>query len=214
MQVRRLLALSTHSDDSEIGAGGTIARVLRAGGAAHIAVLSSLDKARMAEAEAGGAALGGATVEGYPRATEWLDGTPLGPLVTYIEGLVVAHRPDAVLLPDPASAHQEHRVVAQAALAALRPTGGTGAHRPPIVAVYEQPADVWRLTDPQHPTWFVSLHPTELDRKVAAVEAHASQARPWPSERSPDALRHLAKLRGSQAGVDTAEALTLLRWLV
>jgi LmbE family N-acetylglucosaminyl deacetylase len=208
-----LLVLAPHADDEVIGAGGIIAKVLRAGSKATVAVANSYSHTRMSEARAAGIAMGGASVTDLGFADQWLTDVPRDRVVTRIEHLVDIVRPDCVLLPDPQSAHQEHRAVAEAAMAAMRPSGGTDAYRPSVVACYEQAADVWRLSEPRHPTWFVELHLDEVRRKMAAMKAHASQERPWPSERSEDALCNLARLRGAQAGVDWAEAFAILRWL-
>ena len=43
---------------------------------------------------------------------------------------------------------------------------------------------------------------------------YSSEMRPWPHARSMEALEHLARWRGSQVGVDAAEAFCLLRQLL
>jgi hypothetical protein len=53
-----------------------------------------------------------------------------------------------------------------------------------------------------------------MNAKIKAMAAHSSQVRLSPSERSDDAIEALARLRGVQAGVDHAEAFSVLRWLV
>jgi LmbE family N-acetylglucosaminyl deacetylase len=214
MQIGSLLVLAPHPDDEVIGAGGTIAKVLRAGGRVHVAIGNGYPEARVDEARTAAQVLGGASVSTMMKTPGWLDSLPLGDVVSRIESVIEFCAPDCVLLPDPASAHQEHRVIAHAAMAAMRPSGGTPALRPPVVACYEQAADAWRLTAPAHPTVHVALNRLEMDRKLAAMGAHRSQERLWPSERSGDALEHLARLRGAQAGVDFAESFCLLRWVL
>ena len=110
---------------------------------------------------------------------------------------------------------QDHRTMSHAAMAALRPNGGTFTYRPPIVAVYEEPSDYWTLeTEQHHPILYVTLDQVDIDRKCEAMRNHFSQDRPHPSERSIEALRALATLRGAQAGVPQAEAYEVRRWLI
>ena len=63
------------------------------------------------------------------------------------------------------------------------------------------------------PNWFVDIS-EQWDRKWLALEAYASEMRPWLHARSIQALEHLASWRGSQVGVEAAEAFCLLRQLV
>jgi N-acetylglucosamine malate deacetylase 1 len=213
MSFTRLLIFEPHPDDAAIGAAGLAAKTLRGGGQVTIVTANSSDPGRMEEARASGAVMGGAEVVPLGIEDAWLDTVPIHMLAGAMEAMVQQHRPDCVVLPDLGSSHQEHRAVAQAGMVALRPSGGTGWHRPRVAAFYEQAADVWRTTSARSPNWFVALGEDEMARKVAAMEAHVSQVRPWPSERSVDTLLFLAKLRGSQAGVDAAEAYSLL-WML
>lgn len=145
----------------------------------------------------------------------WLDDVPTHSMISAMEEIIRDWEPDWVVIPDPRGFHQEHRFISKAALAAMRPNGGTGWHRPPVVAIYEEPFDSWTLgTDRFYPTLHVSLTADQLDRKCEAMLAHVSQVRPSPSERSPRTLRGMAMLRGGQAGVEFAEAYEVRRWLV
>lgn len=211
-----VLVLSPHSDDEVIGAGGFIHRLGVQGGEVTIAY-ASVDEVRLNEALAGLEVLhpGAKTrVLGRKRnPTDWLDKDSVGLLCARIETLIDEIQPDTVLLPDPGGFHQEHRYVAEAAMAAMRPTGGTVHFRPPVVATFEEPTDVWRIAEPMRPTWFVTLDQADVIAKQRALDMHGSQTRNWPSERSNRALEALAELRGAQAGVDYAEAFTILRWL-
>jgi len=62
------------------------------------------------------------------------------------------------------------------------------------------------------PNWFVDISP-QWQRKREALEAYASEMRPWPHARSLKAVEHLARWRGAQVGVEAAEAFCLLRQL-
>ncbi|CAA9311280.1 MAG: hypothetical protein AVDCRST_MAG89-1131 [uncultured Gemmatimonadetes bacterium] len=51
----------------------------------------------------------------------------------------------------------------------------------------------------------------QLDTKVRAMECFESQLKPFPHERSAEALRALATMRGCTVGVRAAEAFVLVR---
>lgn len=208
-----VLVLSPHPDDEVIGAGGLIHRVSQ-GGLAVVSYGHVGDIQRMREAEASTVALG-AIVSLLRDANDdsWMDSGSLAPLVGVIEDRIECYRPQCVLIPDPGGFHQEHRAVAEAAMAAMRPSGSTDRWRPPIVACFEEPSDSWRIAEPMRPTWYVALSERDMLVKRQAMMCHESQMRNWPSERSLQAIDALARLRGAQAGVEYAEAFTLLRWL-
>ena len=63
------------------------------------------------------------------------------------------------------------------------------------------------------PNWFVDIS-AQWERKREALEAYSSEMRAWPHARSIDALEHLARWRGAQVGMESAEAFSLLRQLV
>ena len=50
-----------------------------------------------------------------------------------------------------------------------------------------------------------------LDRKVEAMACYSGELRDWPHPRSLEAIRALAKLRGSQCGHEAAEGFELIR---
>lgn len=209
-----VMVISPHPDDEVIGAGGLVNRIVKAGGEAAVGIAHIGTQQRWDEAQASCGLLGAQVFcLRDPADDSWLDAVPLAGLVGRIEGWLDVLRPECLLLPDPGGFHQEHRVVAEAAMAAMRPSGGTGHWRPPVVACFEEPSDSWRIAEPMRPNWYVSLAEVDMEAKRKAMLTHVSQVRNWPSERSLTAMDALARLRGAQAGVDYAEAYTVLRWL-
>ena len=63
------------------------------------------------------------------------------------------------------------------------------------------------------PNWFVDIS-DHWERKREALRAYATEMRDWPHARSLEAVEHLARWRGSQVGVEAAEAFCLLRSLL
>lgn len=148
----------------------------------------------------------------YPNASFWLDAIPSADLVRHVERCVESVQPSCVMLPTSGSFHQEHRAVSESALAALRPSGATGRWRPSLVLCYEAPFDSWTVFGEQFkPNYYLALNQHNVDDKVRGMQAHGSQFRPSPSERSPQAIQALAMLRGAQCGEHYAEAYEVRR---
>jgi bacillithiol biosynthesis deacetylase BshB1 len=172
-----VLAVGAHPDDVELGCGGTLARLARAGRRVGILHLTAGEMGtrgsaaeRRAEAERAAAALGAV-------ALDFLDcgdgGLRTGPAEE--EALIArlrALRPELVLGPTPADRHPDHgrahRLLADACFyAGLARRGAGEPHRPAVVFSYMQhddftPSFVVDVTD----GWAA---------KMAALDAYESQ---------------------------------------
>jgi LmbE family N-acetylglucosaminyl deacetylase len=83
----------------------------------------------------------------------------------------------------------------------------------PHVLVYESPKVLWWSGDVPRPQSFVDITPV-MERKLEALAAYATQARPSPHIRSEESVRAMACLRGKEIGVDYAEAFGILRTIL
>ena len=129
-------------------------------------------------------------------------------LIPDFEKFINDIKPKEIYIPYP-SYNQDHRVVYEAALTALRPHDKNYFVKK--VIVYEQPHVF--LWDHSHningtfiPNYFV---PIDIDKKITTYKLMKTQVR---SFRSPDMLRSLAKMSGSQSNNEAAEAFQLIRW--
>ncbi len=142
---------------------------------------------------------------------EKLDTVPKRDLVDRFETEINEFEPDLVLLPSGADYDQDHVATFDTALAALRPIAPVfGKWLVPNVLVYESPKIMWWTDDIPRPEVFVDIS-DHLDRKLAALAAYATQARPSPHIRSPESVSALSCLRGKEIGVQHAEAFKALR---
>lgn len=142
---------------------------------------------------------------------EKLDTVPKRDLVDLFEKVINDFEPELVLIPSGADYDQDHVATFQTAVAALRPIAPVfGKWLVPQVLVYESPKVMWWSEDVPRPECFVDI--TEvMDRKLEALAAYGTQARPSPHIRSPEAVSALACLRGKEIGVEQAEAFKVLR---
>ena len=172
-----VLAIGAHPDDAELGCGGTLALLARAGrrvGLLHLtggeAGTRGTAGQRRREAEAAAAALGAAELA-------FLDcGDGALRTGTAEEDAVIAElrrlRPELVLAPSPADRHPDHgrahRLVADACFyAGLRRRGGGEPHRPAALFAYMQ-------HDPFEPAFVVDVSAV-WDVKQRALDAYESQ---------------------------------------
>jgi len=199
---QRALVLAPHTDDGELGAGGTIARLVEAGAAvyylafstgattAHIGEFRAAmnvfeipeERLRMLDFQA----------RYFPQRRQEI----LQILVDFQESL----KPDLVLCPSARDAHQDHQVMSAEAVRAFRATTLLG---------YELP---WNGVSAFDVRCFVPLASKHLRRKLDALYCYESQSEKAYTQ--PGFITGLARMRGVQAGVPLAEAFEVVRWVM
>lgn len=206
---RRALVLAPHTDDGELGCGGTVARLLEAGVDVFYCAFSICEES---------------VPDGFPQdvldsevreATGRLGIPPenltvLGFRVRrfpaqrqeILERIVELRRsvePDLVFLPAETDVHQDHCVIHEEGVRAFKRT---------TVLLYEMP---WNSVE-LRTSVLVRLDREHLDRKIDALDAYESQKhRDYVTE---EFLRNLAHVRGVQGGYALAEAFDVVRWMI
>jgi LmbE family N-acetylglucosaminyl deacetylase len=208
MTFKRLLVLAPHTDDAELGCGGTIARMLEEGIEVHVAAFSTAE----ASLPTGAAPdtlrrefLEAMKVLGVPAKNALVYGYPVRRLSEHrqevLETLVQLRgrlAPDAVFLPSGSDLHQDHQVLHAEGLRAFKAFTCWG---------YELP---WN-----HVTFsaqsFVTLQQRHIDVKWRALNAYQTQlalGRPYFAR---DFIAGLARVRGAQVNAEFAEAYDVMR---
>ena len=205
---KRVLVMSPHTDDAELGCGGTMARWIDEGAEMFTAAFSTAetslppgskpyrlkDECHLALDELG-----------VPRDNRFIYDFPVRELGYHrqdvLEEMVKLARevqPEVVLVPSGADLHQDHAVVHQESVRAFRNLTMMG---------YELP---WN-----HITFstqaFVVLDESHLRRKWAALTMYESQlemARPYFRY---EFIESMARVRGVQVKADFAEAYEAIR---
>jgi LmbE family N-acetylglucosaminyl deacetylase len=114
-------------------------------------------------------------------------------------------KPEEIYIPVP-SYNQDHRVVYEAALTALRPHDINFFVKK--VFVYEQLQDLWNHNYHNfNPIYFKSV---DIEDKIATYQLYASQVRHF---RSPEMLKSLANIRGAQSNLSYAEGFEIIRYI-
>ncbi|OAI39076.1 hypothetical protein AYO39_03220, partial [Actinobacteria bacterium SCGC AG-212-D09] len=170
------------------------------------ALLDQLNAAR----DRVGELLGAVESHGYDLPDNRFDSVAILEVIRIVEALISRIRPTIVYTHQAGDLNVDHAVVHRAVLTATRP--GTCPVRE--LYAFEIPSSTeWafgQLEPRFSPNTFVDVS-TTLDRKLEAMELYRSEARSFPHPRSPEALRALAVLRGSQASLEAAEAFQLIR---
>ena len=193
----RLALLGAHADDVEIGAGGTVLRLLDERPHTEVTyVVFSGSDARAAETRAAAAALLAGATRADVHVRSHRDGyfpAEAADIKAFAQASLEAVRPHLVLSHRRDDAHQDHRVIADLAWQTFR-----GA----AIAEYEIPK--WD-GDLDRPNSYVALDDGVLARKLAILDAHfpSQQAKGWYDA---ETFRGLARVRGVEAGVRYAEA--------
>jgi LmbE family N-acetylglucosaminyl deacetylase len=209
----RVLAVIAHPDDEALGCGGRLAKHADAGDDVMVllptrrrdprgiqdweALLSSLKRS----CEILGARL--------QVSESLLDETDAEPAVHRLHDLIApwVESADLVLTHWPGDANQVHRGVSRAVEIATRPF-----RRRRNVSLFEIPTSTDQIfggaAGAFSPTEFVVLNPSQVRRKLEALDGYAGELA--PGRRSEDVDRML-RVRGAAIGVDYAEAYATAR---
>ncbi|MET8816079.1 PIG-L family deacetylase [Streptomyces sp. NPDC004549] len=220
---RSVLAIAAHADDEVLGAGGTLAAHVHAGDRVHLLILSASATSRpgrdhdqvrthRAACVEKAAALYGADVQLADFPDNAFDTVPRLAITQTVEAAVTSSRAQIVYTHSAADLSLDHRITAEAVAAATRPQPGSTVTT--VLAWEVRSATEWGTGAPFRPTWFQPLTEDDLAIKEQALEAYASEMRPWPHTRSVRAVLAAARVRGAQVGHEAAEAFEVVRHTV
>ena len=206
---RRVLVLAPHTDDGELGAGGTLVRLAEAGAAVHYAAFSIAEdsvpagferdvlatEVRHATARLGVRAENLHVFRHPVRRLNFARQDILEQMIA----LRREHRYDLVLTPSRSDVHQDHATVTAEALRAFKNTTLLG---------YELIWNNLRFDA----TLMVKLQARHVQAKADALACYASQGK--RDYMSCEFLFSLARARGVQIGAEYAEAFEVMRWVI
>jgi LmbE family N-acetylglucosaminyl deacetylase len=205
---RKILVLAPHTDDGELGCGGSIARFASEGLQVHYVAFSTCSRSLPA-------GLAADTLANECRKATSVLGIPADHVRLFdfevrlfedhrqeiLEELVKINRelqPDLVLVPAAADRHQDHGVIHTEALRAFRDCSILG---------YELPWNHPQFLSP----FYLQLSSGNIETKWRALQEYRSQShRDYMQE---DFIRSLARIRGVLSGSEYAEAFEVYKML-
>jgi N-acetylglucosamine malate deacetylase 1 len=203
---KNILVLAPHTDDGELGCGGSIARLSEMGANVYYMVFSKCERSLVS-------GLPTDTLEKEVRKATVILGIPESRLIlmdydvrtfkTYrqdiLEDMISVRSnisPDLVFLPSPTDIHQDHEVISQEGVRAFKGTNILG---------YEMP---WNNLS-FNTRCFFKLEGKHVETKILALKEYDSQRhRDYFNETF---IRSLAYTRGVQIGSTYAEAFEVVR---
>ena len=217
-----ILVIVAHSDDETIGLGATIKRHKLLGDSVSVISMtdgvgsreenkSSDSLLRAESSRSASEILGFSWVAQYGFKDNQLDDYPLLDIVKSIEEQKSTTKPDIIYTHSSADLNIDHRVVLQAVLTAFRPQpheNYTEIRLFEVASATDYGSS--SVTGIFEPNLFINISDT-WGAKEAALQAYKSELREYPHSRSLDAIKNLAKIRGSQVGLPMAEAFQVIR---
>lgn len=215
----KVLIFAPHNDDEILGVGGTMARHVAQGDEVYVCeVTSSLveERRRLLQSEAKKAH----KLIGV-KDTIFLDFTvvelPHEEIRKFNKAtydVVKNIEPEIVYFPFYGDMHADHKAVADSVMVAVRPLAAPWVRE---VYMYETLSETgWNYPNVDKtfiPNHFVNI--TEyFGMKENAMKCYESQLKEYPHPRSIQAIKALAEFRGSNIGVEYAEAFMCVRHVV
>lgn len=216
----KVLIIAPHPDDEILGVGGTIAKRANDGHDVYVCVMTkgceplfsaeSVDQVRSECMEAD-SVLGVKETIFLDFPAAMLETVPRYKLNDAIVKVIQRIKPDEVYLPHRGDMQQDHKMVVDAAMVALRPKYDHVVKR---IYAYETLSETgWDIPNTVNefiPNVYENISDT-LEKKLDAMRVFQSQLADFPAARSLGAIEALAKYRGATVNVMAAEAFTLIR---
>jgi LmbE family N-acetylglucosaminyl deacetylase len=206
---RNILVLAPHTDDGELGAGGTIAKFIETGANIYYMAFSTAEQSvpngmpkdiLKTEVKAATGKLGiiekNLFILDYEvRKLNYVRQEILEQLIRIKKGMSF----DLILMPSLSDIHQDHTTVANEGLRAFKDVSILG---------YEL---IWNNLS-FNTTCFIKLEDKHIQKKIVALKEYKSQAgRDYISD---EFILSLARTRGVQIGCQFAEAFEVIRWIL
>ena len=218
-----VLVIAPHMDDEVLGLGGTISRHVDAGDRVLVCVVANrayghkYDESLIAqERDATCRAkkvLGYQDVRFLELPDERLDAV-LQDIIIPLEDVYRETHPQTVYVNHGGDNNQDHQAVFRAAMVVCRPYGDNKLNS---LYAYEVPSSTDQAAPlPSNaflPNRYVDIS-AHLERKLSALSCYEREMRSFPHPRSMEGVTVYAKKRGSESGVDAAEAFVVLREIV
>lgn len=208
LQFAKILILAPHTDDGEFGCGGSIAKFIETGTEIYYAAFSLAEESvppqfpkNILETEVKAAT----KILGIKPDHLLLYKYQVRHFATYrqsiLEDLVKLNqdlKPDLVFMPSLHDLHQDHSTISIEGLRAFKKTS---------ILAYEMPWNNLNFSTQS----FIRLSELHLEKKIRALKCYNSQkSKDYASEQF---IKSLAITRGTQIGVNYAEAFEVVRWI-
>ena len=218
---KKIVIIAPHPDDETLGVGGSIKRFSELNIEVSVMIVSGhlpplykkeVFETTKKEAKSAFKLLGIKDYNFLEIPATFVHKEDIGILYGKIASFITDREPDLVFLPFP-DRHIDHRIIFDGSVVACRPVKD---NFPKFVLMYETLSEThWNVAGAEHtfnPDFFVNISP-QISYKIEAVNCYQSQIKN-NSSRSVEAVKALAKFRGSQNGCNYAEAFKTVRIVI
>lgn len=216
-----ILCCAPHADDESLGCGGTLLRHVAEGDEVHWLLFTEMretqgfspdriaTRAQEIQTVAQAYGFAGTHKLGFP--TTELDTIAQSALVGAVSKVMAQVRPSVMYVPYRYDAHTDHGCVFDAAMACTKSFRYPSVRR---ALAYETLSETEFGLRPGgtafKPNHFVNIKPW-LEAKLSILRTYVSEMGTFPFPRSEECVRAQGRLRGSQVGLEAAEAFMLLK---
>ena len=217
---KRYLFVVAHPDDEVLGARGFIYEAAKRGNAVGVAVLNTCDTTRYQDdlgaikddLDKSHQILGVSKCYKFDYDDSTFNSENHRKMVQDIENCIRDFQPDVIITQHPGDVNTDHYWTAVSCMEAFRLWQRGREDIKPITGLYlmeVQSSTDWALNPSEsrfEPNTFVPISPEAVYAKVRALEVYENVIRERPHPRSYEALTVLPILRGTQSGLNNAEA--------
>lgn len=218
--MNRVIIFSPHPDDETLGCGGTILRHIEEGDEVHWVIFTkhepeswSTEQILKREKEIDRVSklysFSSIIKFEYPAAT--LDQILTAPIIQRIQKLCDKLSASIIYLPFPGDAHSDHEVVYNSVIAASKSFRAPSIQK--IICceiISETNFNLHPNYNAFRPNYYVDIT-KYLESKIDIMSNYESEIGEHPFPRSSKAIEALATLRGSECGVEFAEAFMIMK---
>ena len=226
---KSVLVVAAHPDDEVLGCGGIMARSSQRGDNVYVLILgegiTSRDNKRdrgkrdgqikelQGHIKKAGKTLGVRESFVFDFPDNRFDTVPLLDIIKTIEQVKKTVKPDIVYTHHGGDLNIDHQITFKAVMTAFRPLKG---ERVKAIYSFEVPSSTEWASNKYNsfsPDCFINIKST-MNKKIKALQAYSGEVRDFPHPRSVEAIEVLARYRGSNVGLEYAEALKVVRQVI
>lgn len=218
-----VLVVAPHADDEILGVGGAIAKYIDEGHDVYVCIVTSGHPSMFSRESIEQVRLETKSAHQYLNIKKtyflglpavMISEVPKYEINQKISNVVDEVKPNVVFLPHFGDMHFDHSLVSQSTMVAVRPIK---EHKVLEVYSYETLSETeWNIPHVRNvftPNTYIDIS-EYFNIKLKAMSFFKTQLKDFPHPRSLEAIKALAKLRGSTINADFAEAFCLIRKIV
>jgi len=225
-RAKRVMTVFAHPDDETLAAGATLSKLARAGSQIHVVIPATGIYSRRDKHDASGfdaaltqlredcrRAMGCLGIHEQnillgEFADNEMDAVTLLTVIHWLQAVSDEIKPDLILTHHKECTNIDHRICFEAVTVLTRPAPTFNI---PVLCGEVPSSTGYRRPTAFEPNVYVKVEADDVERKIKSMQSYRGEARPSPHPRSPEVLRAVACVRGSESGSHWAEAFMLLR---